>query len=269
MPHDLTAIETVFYNSIWTVVLSAATYAALYTFIGEKLFGHWLERRLTSMKAEYDVKLAGVNAGYGVKLEGVKAENNVSLEAVKHGQNTEIESLRAEITHLSDRGKHSNQREYDALSTIWGKYVELHYATNVAAASFIQHPDLNKFNSEELEEFLKITEFSDRQKKMMREIKDKNRGYTSIITAGYVNKAQVAYYEFQLILHKQGIFITKQLKSYFDGGSELCLKLIGEKRTEVDFGVGVAANSTLDFMQRGPGLLEIIKDNVRDRLLKS
>jgi hypothetical protein len=269
MPHDLTAIQTVIYNSIWTVVLSAATYAALYRFIGEKLFGHWLERRLTTMKSEYDVKLAGVNASYGVKLEGVKAENNVSLEAVKHIKNAEIENLRAAISHLSDRGKHSNQREFDALSSIWEKYVELHYATNVAAASFIRYPDLNKFSSEELEEFLKITDFSDRQKNMMREIKDKNRGYTSIITTGYVNKAQVAYYEFQIELHKQGIFITKELKIDFDGGSDLCLKLIGEKRAEVDFGAGMGAKATLDFMQRAPGLLEIIKDNVRDRLLTS
>jgi hypothetical protein len=77
-------------------------------FLGEKLFGHWLEGRLQRQKQEHAIE----------------------LEQLKNEQNRQIEMLRGDIGHLQDRGKHSNEREYAALTGILEKYAEFHVATD-------------------------------------------------------------------------------------------------------------------------------------------
>jgi hypothetical protein len=49
---------------------------------------------------------------------------------LKSEQDRQIEKLRGDIGHLQDRGKHSNEREYTALTGIWEKYADLHAATD-------------------------------------------------------------------------------------------------------------------------------------------
>jgi hypothetical protein len=83
---------------------AATAFVALLAFIGiapsqlvEKLFGHRLESRLAE---------------------------------VKHEQNTKIEALREQLGHLGDRGKRSNEREFEALSAAWAKFVQAFLSTN-------------------------------------------------------------------------------------------------------------------------------------------
>jgi hypothetical protein len=247
--------QAVLFNLLVSIGSSVASWVVIYRFFGEKLFGHFLDIRLQRQKADYDVK-----------LEGLKHEQSEKLEALKYEQSKDIETLRAEISHLTDRGKHSNEREYLALSAIWEKYVDLHYATHTAVASFIQYPDLNNATSAELDDFLAITELSDRQKENIRLANDKNKSFSRTIIGGYINSARRENYELNLQLAKNGIFIPKGLKQTFLEAEGMCAMAIAQRMAEQD-GRGVGTGYDLEFLQKGTSTLENIQDSVRERLL--
>jgi hypothetical protein len=94
-------------SALLPVGLTAAALWAAGRFLGEQLFGHWLEGRLQSQKEAHEVELA----------------------KLKSEQDRQIELLRGDIGHLQDRGKHSNEREYAALTGIWEKFAHFHAAT--------------------------------------------------------------------------------------------------------------------------------------------
>jgi hypothetical protein len=69
-------------------------------------------------------------------LQRQKEAHELKLEELKGEQNRQIETLRADIGHLQDRGKLSNEREYAALTEIWDKFSDLHTATSDCVMSF-------------------------------------------------------------------------------------------------------------------------------------
>jgi hypothetical protein len=53
------------------------------------------------------------------------------LADLKDTQNQKIESLKEQLNHLGDRGKRSNEREYEALSDIWSLFVDAFDSTEL------------------------------------------------------------------------------------------------------------------------------------------
>jgi hypothetical protein len=211
----------------------------------ERLFGHLLDERLQKEKERHAVALANL----------------------KHEQDAQIEDLRAKIAHLSDRGKHSNEREYAALSAIWEKFLDLYYSTDQCVVSAIQYPDLTRMSEAEIGEFLDTTEFDKAQKAAVLNSKDKNASFSHIVRRILISKAQSIYYEMKLFLHRQGIFIPKPIKDEFDAAAELCSAAIAHRYVE-ERGARLDRHDDLEFCSRGPETLETIKDHVRDRLLR-
>jgi hypothetical protein len=203
-------------------------------FFGEKIFSHYLDGR---------------------------------LQKLKHEQDKEIEALKAQIGHLSDRWKHSNEREYVALSTIWEKYVELYYATNVCAVQFAQFPNLNVLSDSDVEEFLESTDLSKEQKANVRRAEDKIRSYANAVALRNINKASLVLYEMNLLLHKLGIFIPSTIKDQFVGCVKICSSVIAQQYTE--HGTSrTGLTHTSDFIIKGEAYLEGLKGVVRERLLR-
>jgi methyl-accepting chemotaxis protein len=132
------------------VGLTVAAFWVALRFFGEKLFGHWLEKRLQSQKEAHEFK-----------LEEFKREQNEELEDLKGAQNEKIEKLRGDIGHLQDRGKHSNEREYAALAEIWEKFSDLHTATNNCIMGFMQFPDLERMDNDRIARFLDQNDFTE------------------------------------------------------------------------------------------------------------
>lgn len=64
------------------------------------------------------------------------------LDKLRHAQTAEIERFRAELAHLSDRGRRSNEREYEALITTWEAFVEAFFETTTFVVGFSSKPDL-------------------------------------------------------------------------------------------------------------------------------
>jgi hypothetical protein len=242
-------LQYLFYNAVVSVGSTLVTLGAAYKLFGERLierlFGHILDGRLQKEKERHELALANL----------------------KHEQDAQIEDLRAKIAHLSDRGKHSNEREYAALSAIWEKCVDLYYATDQCIVGAMQYPDLTRMSEAQISEFLDTTEFDKAQKLAVQNSKDKNASFSHIVRRIWINKAQSIYYEMKLFLHKQGIFIPKSIKEEFDAASELCSAAIAHRYVE-ERGARLDRHDDLEFRSRGPKTLETIKDHVRDRLLR-
>ncbi|WP_092262116.1 hypothetical protein [Bradyrhizobium sp. Rc3b] len=46
------------------------------------------------------------------------------LAALKRSHDDEIDRLKDRLRHFEDRGKRSNEKEYEALSDIWEKFID-------------------------------------------------------------------------------------------------------------------------------------------------
>jgi len=150
--------------------------------LGERLFGHYLDQRLAS---------------------------------VRHEQNAKIEELKAQLSHLSDRGVRSNEREYNALTAVWDKFVEAHLSTQTCIASLIEHPDLHRLSDEEINAFLSSTDLSDRQRQSVISATDKNQVYVNAVIAKQINRAFKDTFDGRILLRKQDIFIPAALSDMF------------------------------------------------------
>jgi hypothetical protein len=105
------------------------------------------------------------------------------LADLKDAQNQKIEALKEQLNHLGDRGKRSNEREYEALSDIWGQFVDAFDSTERCVTQFIEHPDFDRLTEDEIDTFLNATDFTEDQKREFRSSSDKNKLYTSTTVA--------------------------------------------------------------------------------------
>src|SRR5262249_54815535 len=133
-------------------------------FLSERLFGHWLEGRLQRQKEAHDTELAKFKSEQDARLQLQKEAHEVELEKLRDEQNQKIEALRADLSHLLDRGKHSNEREYSALAELWEQFVSLYYETRRAIVGSIQYPDLEKMEADRISDFLETTDLSKEQR---------------------------------------------------------------------------------------------------------
>ena len=227
---------------------SALTLAALWVaarFLGEKLFGHWLDGRLQRQKEAHEVRLA----------------------ELKSEQDRQIEKLRGDIGHLQDRGKHSNEREYAATAEIWEKFVDMYHATRVAISGSFQYPDLERMSESALASFLENEDALTReQKTAVVDAENKSDKFSRFINTNNIIKAQHTNYDFRQLIDKRGIFIPKTLKEQFEQGVELCSAAIEQRYAERN-GAGLTANYVQEFLGNGPSAFEALKKRMSGQLL--
>jgi len=60
-----------------------------------------------------------------------------AVEAFRAEQGQALEKLRAQLAHLGDRGKRSNEMEFVAVQQVWDKVVEAFMATGASVSSLI------------------------------------------------------------------------------------------------------------------------------------
>jgi hypothetical protein len=146
------------------------------------------------------------------------------LADLRDVQNQKIEALKEQLGHLGDRGKRSNEREYEALSNIWNQFVDAFEATEQCVTQFIEHPDFERLNAEEIDAFLNATDFTDDQKREFRSSSDKNKLYTRTITWKNIAKAHNQIFELRGALKKRGIFVPEDLRHIYEEAIEFCSK---------------------------------------------
>lgn len=146
------------------------------------------------------------------------------LAELKDNQDQKIEALKEQLSHFGDRGKRSNEREYESLSDIWGQFVDAFHSTEGCVTQFIEHPDFTRLTDEEIDSFLSATDFSEDQKQKFRSSSDKNEFYSRTIAWKNIAKAHNQIFEVRIALKKRGIFVPEDLRRIYEEAIEFCSK---------------------------------------------
>ncbi|SEE37627.1 hypothetical protein SAMN05444161_5578 [Rhizobiales bacterium GAS191] len=227
--------------------------------VGERLFGHYFDRKLADLKLEHDSQ-----------LEDVKHAHDSQLAEVKHDYDAQIEELKSKLARLGDRGVRSNEREFNATVAAWEAFVEAFDASQRCVISYIQHPDLSKMAETDVAEFLASTELSERQKNEIIRATDKNTAYANVLRWSFVFEAQKALYNARIVLRKQVIFITAELSDKISKVLDLCSEAVIEHETGMRHGsreIGTTTSVAL-IEKRAPLYSEVLA-MVRGRLFNA
>jgi hypothetical protein len=203
--------------------------------VGDKILSHHLERRLAQLKHDHDQA---------------------------------IEGLRAQLAHLGDRGKHSNEKEFQALEAVWNEFVEAYLATNTCVISMMEFPDLNKLDQDEVVSFLDSTDFSAPQKQQVLAANDKNKMYSRLVTLRQLNAARLEIFKVRSMLRKNGIFIPAALQAQFRSAIEVLSRAEVERYVEFRHESFHEYKDSSFLLQNGEKIISDLGDSVRARLLR-
>jgi hypothetical protein len=117
-----------------------------------------------------------------------------TLEAFKAQRAQELESLRAELNHLGDRGRRSNEMEFQAIQTVWRAFVKAWLSTNTCIGQMMRIPDFSRMNEEEVASFATGSGLNDEDRASLLKAHDKSKQYTSILSWKSVTEAGLDIY---------------------------------------------------------------------------
>jgi hypothetical protein len=192
------------------------------------------------------------------------------LSDLKDAQNQKIEALKEQLSHLGDRGKRSNEREYEALSDIWGQFVDAYDSTERCITQFIEHPDFDRLTADEIDTFLNATDFNEDQKREFRSSSDKNKLYTRTLAWKNIAKAHNQIFEVRIALKKRGIFVPEDLRRIYEEAIEFCSK--AEIHEFVRFrnpDSGLGHDTPLKFFEGKEATFKRVMDATSARLLRT
>jgi hypothetical protein len=115
--------------------------------------------------------------------------------------------MRFQISTLLDRVVKFHQREYEVLPELWRRLANA-YAHVQSFTSVVQQTyDLSKMSPTQLEEFLKVSPFSDSQKEEVRHSVDRNNTYRKIAFLHEYVPVKNTLGRFHRYLKRNGVFI--------------------------------------------------------------
>jgi len=191
------------------------------------------------------------------------------LADLKDAQNQKIQALKEQLNHLGDRGKRSNEKEYDALSEIWNQFCDVVQSTDRAVVQFMEHPDLNRMSKEDVKSLLDSTDLSEQQKEGVLQSDDKNKAYGQSVRWLLISKAHNQIFDLRASLKKRSIFIPPKILEPFEAAIEICAK--AEVAEFVRFrhpDSAIGHDDTLAFLRQKDALLASLRDATRARVLR-
>ena len=231
-------------NALASVGLTAVTLWVAGRFLGEKLFGHWLDGRLLRQKQAHEVELA----------------------KLKNEQDRQIELLHGDIGHLQDRGRRANEEEFSAFRAICDKLEDLFDATSRCVVLYVSAPNLDRMDDEALARFLAVNEFTPGEKAALQNAGNKPAAFSRVMALRAVAQAHSAYDDFRTVLDRQSPFIPKTLVDQLRAAGALCPGAIAVRNLEARGRPPAGMTSDLDFLEKRDQVLNDIRDAVRERL---
>jgi hypothetical protein len=193
-----------------------------------------------------------------------------ALEGFKAEQSRELERLKEQLSHVGDRGKRSNEKEYDALSETWNQFVDVLSLTERAIAQFVEFPDLNRADETDAKRFLDSTDLSEQQREDVLRAADKNSAYSGSVRWLAIAKAHNQIFEFRASLKKRSIFIPGSLVSQFEEAVEFCSKAeVTEAMRFRNPNSSIGFDASLAFLRDKEKVFSALRDLTRERLLRN
>lgn len=189
------------------------------------------------------------------------------LEAYKHAQIKELEEVKFQINSLFSQVTKLHEKEFDVLPNIWAKVNIAHAALIRCTLRYSEHPDFDKISNEELEGYLKGSEFSESEKNMMRQSSGKNQIFSKIATWRQIVEAQEAFNKFNSYFIENRIFLNRDLKTKFENINQLMWKLWVANKVGESSGNGLMAlNGFEECDEPIKNLMKEIEELVQGRL---
>ena len=215
-------------------ILLVAGFLASLTKMGDRLLGHWFERRIA---------------------------------AYRQGLDAEIEELRAKLARLGDRDVRTNEREYAALIGAWEHFIDAYRATQQCVMRIMEYPDLDRLPAESVAEFLATTEFSEPQRRQVQQAERKNTAYARIMRMRFINHAGLMIFDARSHLLKQSIFIPEEIEAAFRAAHDMLGGVQIQESMEFEHGpVRGAPDERQALFKDGERTLNNLKQRVRGRI---
>jgi len=148
------------------------------------------------------------------------------LEEYKRKQNQELEHYRYQINALFNRITKIHEKEFEVLPETWKILQDALGLVSALTAIYQTYPDLRSMNTNELEEFILKSEFSETQKNKLREATDKNEMFVQLIFWKRAEKAMQAVNDFHNYLIYNKIFLTKDLFDRFSKADNILRDIV-------------------------------------------
>ena len=187
---------------------------------------------------------------------------------MKHVYERNVEELRAHLSHFTDRGKHSNEKEYQALIAAWESYVAAYNATCAIGGIWSRHPDLNQMGEDELDEYLEGSDIDPSGRRLIKKAEDKKAALDRVQTARILNHAQRLIWEAHNTIRKQSVFIPIEIEEKFVESLLTLNKVWAENYGNVDLFNPPLLDETGDFLKNRDQMKAALRDIVRERVLR-
>lgn len=138
-----------------------------------------------------------------------------SLEEFKNAQASALEGVKATLNHLGDRGKRSNEMEFQAIEKVWRAFVAAWLSTNTCIGSMTTIPDFAKMTEDDVRMFAAGSGFKEEEQKSLISSSDRQKEFLSILSWQRVNVAAADIYQARLTLREQRIFMPASLTAEF------------------------------------------------------
>jgi hypothetical protein len=198
-----------------------------------------------------------------------KARIDRALEAYKAEKNRDIEGLRERLNHIADRGRRSNENEFNALRSIWEKFIVAYYSTYGAVISFIQFPPLNTMTDDRITEFLASNEFDGSTVRDILASKDREQSFSRAYAWRQINQAGKDNFECIQELRRQRVFISEDIRRQFSSALEICTG--AQAQRQVDHAMPRSVGSGMfinNFLTNGDAAVDALATAVNKRLFR-
>jgi hypothetical protein len=140
---------------------------------------------------------------------------NRALEGFKAQQAKELVEVKERLDHLSDRGRRSNEMEFQAIESVWKAFVKAWLSTNTCIGLMTTVPDFSSMSDEEVMVFGAGSGLDNDEVDALLKADDRQKKYSSILSWQKVNEAGTDIYQARLVLREQRIFMPKTLTEQF------------------------------------------------------
>jgi hypothetical protein len=171
---------------------------------GEAIIQYRTSRLIEGLKAEQGRELEQLKAEYGRDLEGLKAE-----------QSRRLEQFREQLSHLGDRGRRSNEMEFNAIEILWKEFVKAWLSTNTCVSAMITIPEFERMSDDEAKKFAASYGFTDDEQSALLTAADRREEYVRVVRWKNTMQAARDIYQARLILREQRIFMPPELTRQF------------------------------------------------------
>lgn len=180
------------------------------------------------------------------------------IEKYKSEQDLELEKLKLKINTMFNKVLKTQEREYDILPALWCKLQKLRTELSRAVISFRELPDLNRYDNESLEIFIKQEEIPEAVAEDLRKKADKINVYSKYLDNKQMHEAHKAFYDFHEYYEGNRIFINPELKNKFSQIDTFLWSVRVDRKMSLNEREG-----TIDFLSRA---YHGMKDNVEPLL---